>query len=79
MGMDSMPRLVILNRKYGYTIYIATFGKAETEPIKMTTKAVYGRAESRNLSIRSHLPLKVVFHQRLSSIEGCLPLKVGFH
>ena len=45
---------------------------------KITATAVYGRAESRNLSKRSRLPLKVVFHQRLPSIDGHLPSKVFF-
>ena len=52
----------------------------------MTATAVYGRAESRNLSICSFFPmkvvgglaLKVIFHQRLSSIKGSLPLKDVF-
>ena len=46
---------------------------------KITAKAVYGRAESQNLSIRSRLPLKVVFHRGLSSVKGSLPSKVVFH
>ena len=53
--------------------------------------AVYGRAESQNLSIcsflfqwrlssiKGRLPLKVVFHPRLSSIEGRLLSKVVIH
>ena len=46
---------------------------------EMTATAVYGRAESRNLSIGIRLSLKVVFHRGSSSIEGCLPRKVVFH
>ena len=45
---------------------------------KMTATEVYGRAESQNFSICS-LPLKVIFHHRLSSIKGRLPSKVVFH
>ena len=48
------------------------------EQEKMTATAVYGRAESRNLSIRSHLSLNVVFHQWSSSVKGRLPSKVIF-
>ena len=46
---------------------------------EMTTTVVYGRAQSRNLFIKSRLPSKVVFHQRVSSIKGHLPSKVVFH
>ena len=50
-----------------------------TWPKKMTPTAVYRRAQSRNLCIRSRLPMKVVFHQRSSSIECWLPLNVVFN
>ena len=53
----------------------------------MTATAVYGRAESRNLSICRFFPmkvvgglaLKVIFHKRSSCIKGHLPLKVVLH
>ena len=44
---------------------------------EMTATGVYGIVESQNLSIRS-LPLKAVFHRRLSPIKGRLPSK-GVH
>ena len=47
--------------------------------MKMTATAMYGRAESQNLSIGSRLPLKVVFHRGSSPIEGRLPPKVILH
>ena len=34
--------------------------------------SVYGRAQSQNLFITSLLPMKVIFDQNSSSIEGCL-------
>ena len=48
------------------------------------TSRRYGKAQSWNVFyshffIKFCLPSKVVFHQRLSSINGCLPSKVIFH
>ena len=48
------------------SIQLSQYVKFQThstiQSIKITAKAVYGRAESRNLSIGSHLPSKGVFH-----------------
>ena len=52
---------------------------SDNDTQKMTATAVYGRAESWDLSKRSCLPLKVVFHRRASSIECRLPVKAIFN
>ena len=45
---------------------------------KMTATAVYGRAETRNLSMKSS-SIEVFFHVRSSSFKVSLPSKVVFH
>ena len=60
------------------TLPLLASGWSSLTQIKITATAVYHRAESQNLSIRSSLPLKVVFRCRLSSVEARLLSKVVF-
>ena len=46
-----------------------------------SSRSAFGRLMGNNVSddYKEHIPSKVIFHQKLSVIKSCLPLKFVFH